>query len=101
MTPMRHARVHRLALAAFVILTLVFIAAGCGFFRPATESQGPPAPEASAYPLMLTDDIGREVTFESAPEKVVTIAPSATELVFAIGAGDRIVATDDFSDYPE
>ena len=40
------------------------------------------------------------MTLASPPSRVVSLAPSATEIVFALGAGDRLVATDDFSDFP-
>jgi iron complex transport system substrate-binding protein len=39
-------------------------------------------------------------TIESAPTKVVSISPTATEMLFAIGAGDQVVAADSYSDYP-
>ncbi|MFP3855032.1 MAG: ABC transporter substrate-binding protein, partial [Anaerolineales bacterium] len=43
----------------------------------------------------------REVELESIPERIVSMSPSNTEILFAIGAGDKIVGRDDFSDYPE
>ena len=64
-----------------------------------------PAPTASptpvpAFPVSLTDDEGTAVKLDAEPQKIVTLTPAATETLFAIGAGDRVVATDDGSDYP-
>ncbi|XID94004.1 ABC transporter substrate-binding protein [Paenibacillaceae bacterium WGS1546] len=56
---------------------------------------------ATAYPLTITDATGTDVVFEQAPERVVAIAPSETEALFAIGAGGKVVAVDNYSDYPE
>lgn len=51
--------------------------------------------------IRLTDDLDREVVLERPAERIVTLIPHATELMFDIGAGDRIVATVAYSDYPE
>lgn len=56
--------------------------------------------EELRYPLTLTDALGRTVTFTAPPERVVCTAPSATEIVFAVGAGDLVVGVDQFSNYP-
>ncbi len=56
---------------------------------------------ALAFPLTVTDDLGRTVTLKAPPKRIVTMLPSVTETVCALGACDRIVATDDFSDWPE
>jgi len=48
----------------------------------------------------VVDDYGRTVTLESVPERIVSIAPSPTEILFAIGAGPQIVGVDNYSDYP-
>lgn len=56
---------------------------------------------AFAFPLTLTDDLGRTVTVKAPPKRIATMLPSVTETVCALGACDRIVATDDFSDWPE
>jgi len=56
---------------------------------------------ALAFPLTVTDDLGRTVTVKAPPKRIVTMLPSVTETVCALGACDRIVATDDYSDWPE
>jgi ABC-type hemin transport system substrate-binding protein len=48
----------------------------------------------------LTDDEGTAVTLAAEPTKIVSMTPAVTETLFAVGAGDRVVATDDSSDYP-
>jgi iron complex transport system substrate-binding protein len=52
------------------------------------------------YPVTVTDDAGREVTLDAAPERIVSLAPSNTEIVCALGACDRLVGVTDFDDYP-
>ena len=55
-----------------------------------------PAREA----ITTHDDLGRAVGVPARVRRVITLAPNITELVYAIGAGDRVVGTDDFSNYP-
>ncbi len=47
-----------------------------------------------------TDGLGREITLETTPQRIVSLAPSNTEILFAIGAGSQVVGRDEFSDYP-
>ncbi|GGN92698.1 ABC transporter substrate-binding protein [Saccharibacillus kuerlensis] len=56
---------------------------------------------ATVYPLTLTDATGTEITFEAAPSKIVSLAPSETEALFALGLGEQIVGVSDNDDYPE
>lgn len=56
---------------------------------------------AVSYPLTIKDSNETEITFESEPQKIVSVAPNITELVYAIGAGDRLVGRTDYCDYPE
>ena len=58
------------------------------------------AAAAQAATFVETDDAGHALTFERAARRVVTLAPSLTELVFAAGGGDAIVAADSSSNYP-
>jgi iron complex transport system substrate-binding protein len=54
----------------------------------------------AAEPLTLTDDTGQRVTLPHVPQRIVSLAPGATEMLFAAGAGERLVATVNFSDEP-
>jgi len=59
-----------------------------------------PSP-AAAFPVTVTDDEDTAVEIAAEPQKIVSLTPATTEILFEIGAGDRVVATDDGSDYPE
>ncbi|WP_238516340.1 ABC transporter substrate-binding protein [Thermococcus onnurineus] len=54
----------------------------------------------TAYPLTVTDFAGRQVTIESEPMRIVSLAPSITESLFYIGAGDKVVGVTDYDDFP-
>ncbi|MNZ43786.1 Vitamin B12-binding protein precursor [compost metagenome] len=57
--------------------------------------------DETVYPLTIKDASGVEITFEQAPERIVTLVPSETETIFAIGSGDNVVGVDEWSNYPE
>ena len=50
--------------------------------------------------ILLVDDYGRTIKLGKIPERIVSTAPTPTEMLFAVGAGDLIVGVDDYSDYP-
>ena len=56
--------------------------------------------EAPDFPVTVEDDIG-QVTIEQRPESIVSLTTTGTEMLFAVGAGDQVVAVDEFSTYPE
>ncbi|ADV67740.1 ABC transporter substrate-binding protein [Deinococcus maricopensis] len=56
---------------------------------------------ATKYPLTVTDDLGRKVTLNAEPRRIIAMLPSHTETLIAIGAGDKLVAVDRFSNYPK
>ncbi|PID21661.1 ABC transporter substrate-binding protein [Sporosarcina sp. P3] len=57
--------------------------------------------DATSYPYTLTDATGEEMTFEQAPETVISLIPSNTEILFGIDAGDQVIAVTENDDYPE
>jgi cobalamin transport system substrate-binding protein len=58
-------------------------------------------PPAVSFPQIITDDDGHQVTIGAMPQRIVTFAPSMTEIVFALGVGDRVVGVSGkFDDYP-
>lgn len=107
----------RFALTMSLLLAAAILLVGCSGAAPEpTEAPAEPPTEAPAEeateeptatpepeptPLVFTDSLGRQVTLDGIPERIVSMSPSNTEVLFAIGAADQIVGRDDFSDYPE
>jgi len=58
------------------------------------------APTAVPTGITLTDGLGREIKLDAPAQHIVSLAPSNTEILFAIGAGSQVVGRDEFSDYP-
>lgn len=59
------------------------------------------AATAQAAPVTVVDDAGRQVTLKAPAQRVISMAPHATELLFAAGGGARVVGAMNYSDYPE
>lgn len=68
---------------------------------PAAGTPSAEAKQPVQAPPILQDGLGREVTLKAMPKRIVSLAPSNTEIVYALGAGNLMVGRDDFSDYPE
>ena len=58
-------------------------------------------PESLSWPRTATDDQGITISLDKPPERIVSLAPSNTELLFALGLDDRIVGVTDYCNYPE
>ncbi|UCD41451.1 MAG: ABC transporter substrate-binding protein [Chloroflexota bacterium] len=69
--------------------------------EPTEAATDTPIPEPEAEPLIFFDGLDREVTLEEPAQKIVSMAPSNTEILFAVGAGDQVIGRDEFSDYPD
>jgi iron complex transport system substrate-binding protein len=95
---------------SLVLLIVVGACTGAAASPSPTPSAASASPSASpslsaspspAFPLSLTDDQGVQVTIPAQPGHVVTLSPAATETVFALGAGARVVGkVQDIADYP-
>lgn len=95
------------ALCLFVALLLAACGAGPAPSPTLSPTATPsptvaPSPTAAptAAPLTLTDDEGTTLALSAVPQKVVSLTPATTELLFALGVGDRVVGRTDFDDYP-
>jgi iron complex transport system substrate-binding protein len=83
-----------------LLLTLLLALVGCGGSSPsAGEDSGGSGESGADYPVTVTGDNG-ELTLEEQPDAIVSLSASATEMLFAIGAGDQVEAVDDTSNYP-
>lgn len=83
------------ALAAMLALGACSTPAGSPQPSVVTE---PPEPEL--YPLTYDDVLGRSITIEARPERIVSLAPSITEMLYAVGAGPQVVGRTDYDNYP-
>lgn len=79
------------------ILLLAAMLAACA---PAATPLAPTAIPTPAA-LVLTDGLGRAVTLSGPVRRILSLAPSNTELLFAVNAGAQMVGRDELSDYPE
>ena len=70
----------------------VILVAGLGLLAGFSPGQ--------ALAAVHIDQVGRRVNVPAAPQRLVTMAASLTEMVFALGFGDRLVGVEQFSDYP-
>jgi iron complex transport system substrate-binding protein len=78
------------------------LAAGCAAREQAANDQTPDTFEAQSqeFPVTLTPAEGEPVTIERRPERIVSLSASNTETIFAVGAGEQVVAVDEQSTYP-
>jgi iron complex transport system substrate-binding protein len=53
------------------------------------------------FPITITDDLGRQIKLAKLPQKIISLAPSSTEMLFALGLDDKIVGVTDYCDFPE
>ncbi|MBP3040419.1 ABC transporter substrate-binding protein [Bacillaceae bacterium Marseille-Q3522] len=92
------------------LLTFLLVAgllAGCGSGDTSNENsagnqtENAGNQENAAFPVTIKDAAGEDVIIEQKPEKIVSLIPSNTEIVFALGAGDKVVGVTDFDNYPQ
>ncbi|MCK8826553.1 cobalamin-binding protein [Natroniella acetigena] len=56
---------------------------------------------ARNYPVNIIDDLGKEVVVEEEPARIISLAPSHTEIVFALGGEEKLVGVTEYGDYPK
>lgn len=81
----RYPRIAKLLLAFFTL----FVLAAC---NPGTGEK--------SSPVSYTDGLGRTVTLDKTPQRIISLAASNTEVLFAVGAKEQVVGRDEFSNYP-
>lgn len=114
--PSRRHRVGTLPSPVAFIIATVLVVAACSSTgaasqvppaSPAAGASAAPTPVPSATPsatpatfATVTDDEGTVVEIPAEPQRIVSLTPASTEILFALGAGPRVIATTDFDDYP-
>ena len=81
-----------------LVVSVAVVAAACASDGEAGRESTGPSTEA-AFPVTLTTANG-DVTIDERPEQIISLSPTATEMLFAIGADDQVIAVDDQSNFP-
>ena len=77
---------------SILVFTLIFILSLFPLFSLANRV---------SYPLSVIDDTGTVVTIPEEPQRLISAAPSNTEILFALGLGDKVVGITNYANYPE
>ena len=65
------------------------------------QADKPSVPSGAWEEITVTDGFGYTITISARPERIVSLAPANTEILFAVGAGDRVVAVTEYCTFPE
>ncbi|MFJ7668530.1 ABC transporter substrate-binding protein [Lysinibacillus sp. NPDC097195] len=94
----------KIGLSAFLALGLL---AACGEqskndqeAASQTQEQQVTTQQEATFPLTITDATGKDIVLEAPPERMVSLIPSNTEILFSLGLNDKIVGVNDYDDYP-
>lgn len=96
---MNKVRFKSLIFGMVLILVLGTLVA-CTNNDPEPINEEPSVSDEKNAKLEITDDFGTKVVLENKPEKIVSLAPNNTEILFALGLGDKVVGVTSFCDYP-
>jgi iron complex transport system substrate-binding protein len=100
MTTTRFGRLIAALLLVSVFAVGALALAACGSSSPGTAASSSPSASTASGPITVTDDAGNQVTLDKPAQRIVSLAPANTEIVFAIGAGGKLVAGTTYDDYP-
>ncbi|MGB4044293.1 MAG: cobalamin-binding protein [Thermacetogeniaceae bacterium] len=80
-----------------VIMCFLFFMVGCG----TADEQKQSKTDEQTVDIVVTDDFGNQVKLDHYPERIVSLTPSNTEILFALGLGEKVVGVTSYCDYPE
>ena len=83
----------KLIILPFAIVAVIVLGIAWDAWRPVVVKPPP-------FPATVVDDFGRNVVVSKVPERIVSLAPSNTEILFALGLGPKVVGVTTFCDYP-
>ncbi|MBN1813590.1 MAG: cobalamin-binding protein [Anaerolineae bacterium] len=85
------------------IILVVILLTGCCCpvpVPPTAEPTSQPVVEPTSVFITVEDDVGNAVTLDAVPERIISLAPSHTETLYALGLGDKVVGVTEYCNYP-
>ncbi len=90
-----------IALVLLMILTLLTACATKGTEQNKEDNSIVPVDSGNIYPMEIEDEFGNKITLEKQPTRIISLAPSHTEILFALGLNNEIVGVTTYCNYPE
>ncbi|MGB9791962.1 MAG: ABC transporter substrate-binding protein [Thermacetogeniaceae bacterium] len=84
----------------FLVLATAILFAAASLFFAGCGKQEKGGSRESGSPVVIRDDSGAEVSIKGVPKRIVSLTPSNTEILFALGLGDRVVGVTTYCNYP-
>jgi iron complex transport system substrate-binding protein len=84
-------------ISCLMIAILCFFVTACGNKNVETSKQNS---STAKYPVTIKDSYDRSITIDKEPERVISVSPVITEIIFALDKGDKLVGRTDYCDYP-
>ncbi|MDK2821537.1 MAG: cobalamin transport system substrate-binding protein [Clostridia bacterium] len=89
-------KINSLLILLCMLLVNVFLLSGCKTETNETELNN----NKTNFQLIIKDSLDRSVKIEKKPQRIISLAPSATEILFALGLGDKVFGVTKYCDYP-
>jgi len=83
-------KLYRVAVSCLVSVVIISLIVACA----------PPAEQMTSFTIEVTDQLGRVVKLEKVPERIISLSPSNTEVLFALRLADKVVGVTKYCDYP-
>lgn len=90
------------SLIMIMVFAIAMVLTGCSTKNTAntTADNTKKAVSTTQYPLKVTDAFSRQITIDKEPERIVSVSPSITEIIYSLGKGSILVGRTDYDDYP-
>jgi iron complex transport system substrate-binding protein len=85
---------HTQITAILLLLIFVLLLSGC-------QQQNTAGSDKTTGAIVVTDDSGTQLKLDKYPERIISLTPNNTEILFALGLGERVVGVTTYCDYPE
>lgn len=83
---------------SLIAISIIILASVAGFVYVQSFV---PMKKSESYPISMKDDLGRIVTIKARANRIVSLVPSASEIIYAAGASHLLVGVDQFSSFPD
>jgi iron complex transport system substrate-binding protein len=83
----------------FFIFSLLFVLTACNDENNAVKNNDT-EDQTTVEAVTVKDALGKEITLKEAPERIISLIPSNTEILFALGLGEKVVGVNDTDNYP-